>query len=85
MAVLHHGYLRATEDIDLLVDASRENIEKVRRALEILPDKAIREMDETSLFPPSRGHDERIRMFGHQAAENARTRVQRRNPRWDRL
>lgn len=45
MAVLHHGYLRATEDIDLLVDASRENIEKVRRALEILPDKAIREMD----------------------------------------
>jgi hypothetical protein len=44
-----HGMLRATEDIDLLVERSRENQEKVRKALEILPDKAVREMAEGDL------------------------------------
>jgi Nucleotidyl transferase AbiEii toxin, Type IV TA system len=49
MAMNQHGMLRATEDIDLLVESSRENQEKVRRALEVLPDKAVREMAESDL------------------------------------
>lgn len=40
-AVAHHGYLRATGDIDLLVDASAENVERIRQALAYLPDKAV--------------------------------------------
>lgn len=44
MAVIQHGFVRATEDIDLLVDASAENQQKIRAALEQLPDAAIREM-----------------------------------------
>lgn len=49
MAMNQHGMLRATEDIDLLVESSRENQEKVRKALEVLPDKAVREMAESDL------------------------------------
>ncbi|MEX2400680.1 MAG: hypothetical protein WD423_07895 [Rhodothermales bacterium] len=49
MAMIHQGYLRATEDIDLLLDEARENVERARSALEILPDKAIREMDPRDL------------------------------------
>jgi hypothetical protein len=49
MAVIHHGFLRATEDIDLLIDPSRENQQKVRSALEILPDGAVLEMTEDDL------------------------------------
>ncbi len=49
MAVIQHGFLRTTEDIDLLLEASPENITNVRQALEILPDKAIRDMGETDL------------------------------------
>lgn len=45
MAVIQQGYLRATEDIDLLLEKSEQNIERVRQALEILPDKAIRELE----------------------------------------
>ena len=43
------GLLRATEDIDLLLEGSRENQEKVRKALEILPDKAVRDVNENDL------------------------------------
>jgi hypothetical protein len=49
MAVLLHGFLRATEDIDLLLETSRDNQNRVRQALEILPDKAVREMAEDDL------------------------------------
>jgi hypothetical protein len=49
MAVLLHGFLRATEDIDLLLETSRDNQNRIRQALEILPDKAIREMAEGDL------------------------------------
>jgi hypothetical protein len=49
MAVIEQGMLRATEDIDLLLESSRENQAKVREALEILPDKAVREMNDTDL------------------------------------
>ena len=44
MAVIQQGLTRATDDVDLLLEPSSENIQRVRQALEILPDKAIREM-----------------------------------------
>ena len=49
MAMNQQGLLRATEDIDLLLDKSRENQAKVRKALEVLPDKAVREVSENDL------------------------------------
>lgn len=49
MAVIQQGFLRATEDIDLLIERSRDNQAKVRKALEILPDKSVREMNESDL------------------------------------
>ena len=44
MAMMQAGFVRATEDIDLLVETSAENQERVRRALMLLPDQAVREM-----------------------------------------
>lgn len=44
-AIVHAGYPRFTGDIDLLVDASLENEANVFRALEILPDKAVLQLD----------------------------------------
>ena len=44
MAIIQAGFVRATEDIDLLVDASEENVERVRRALAHLPDRAVMEV-----------------------------------------
>lgn len=49
LAVNQQGFLRATEDIDLLLEESRENQEKVLRALEVLPDKAVREVKNSDL------------------------------------
>ncbi len=49
MAIIQQGFLRATEDIDLLIESSRENQQCVRAALETLPDKAVREMTPTDL------------------------------------
>jgi hypothetical protein len=43
-AINHHGFIRATEDIDILVDVDLENQRRVKKALEILPDKAILEL-----------------------------------------
>ncbi|MFZ2490868.1 MAG: nucleotidyltransferase [Thermoanaerobaculia bacterium] len=40
-AVILHGFVRATKDIDLLVDASPENIQRLKRAMAVLPDNAI--------------------------------------------
>jgi hypothetical protein len=42
-AITHHGYMRATEDIDLLIDVDPDNQARVKRALESLPQKAIGE------------------------------------------
>jgi hypothetical protein len=39
MVMNRHGMLRATEHIDLLLEKSRENQQRVRKALEILPTK----------------------------------------------
>jgi len=40
-AVVLHGYTRATKDIDLLIDPSQENIQRIKKALSSLPDNAI--------------------------------------------
>jgi hypothetical protein len=40
-AVILHGLVRTTKDIDLLLDPSQENIQKLKRALRTLPDKAV--------------------------------------------
>jgi len=44
MAVIQAGFGRATNDIDLLIDISQENQDRVRRALMTLPDQAVRDM-----------------------------------------
>ena len=44
MAVIQAGFVRATADIDLLVDAAPVNQEKIRAALMELPDQAVRDM-----------------------------------------
>ncbi len=40
-AVILHGSVRATKDIDLLVDSSQTNIKKIKQAMSSLPDNAI--------------------------------------------
>ena len=49
MAMIQAGFVRATEDIDLLVDADRDNLHRLRTALLDLPDQAVREMGEDDL------------------------------------
>jgi hypothetical protein len=49
LAMNQQGFLRATEDIDLLLEKSRENQERVLKALEVLPDKAVREVKANDL------------------------------------
>ncbi|MBM3854528.1 MAG: nucleotidyl transferase AbiEii/AbiGii toxin family protein [Verrucomicrobia bacterium] len=44
MAIIQQGYLRATEDIDLLVQPSEENRQAIVRAMEMLPGKSAREI-----------------------------------------
>jgi hypothetical protein len=48
-AVIEHGFTRATEDIDLLIESSAENLRRIRAALEVLPDKAVRELNDDDL------------------------------------
>ena len=43
-AIIAQGFTRATEDIDLLIEDSSANLEKVRAALQVLPDQAVREV-----------------------------------------
>jgi len=49
MAVIQAGFVRATEDIDLLVEASPDNFDRVQRALMTLPDQAARDLRPTDL------------------------------------
>ena len=44
-AIIQAGYPRFTGDIDLLIDVSLENEARVFKALEILADKAVLELD----------------------------------------
>ncbi|MBN1633668.1 MAG: hypothetical protein JW917_05845 [Ignavibacteria bacterium] len=49
MAMINAGYARATEDIDLLIESSKENREKLKVSLEYLPDKAVNQMKDEDL------------------------------------
>ncbi len=40
-AVILHGFVPATKDIDLLIDASVENVQRMKRAMAYLPDNPI--------------------------------------------
>jgi hypothetical protein len=44
MAIIQAGFVRATEDIALLVDVAPDNVAALREALRSLPDRAIDEM-----------------------------------------
>lgn len=45
MAIIHHGFTRATADIDLLLAVSEENDRRLRKALSYLPDQAILQVE----------------------------------------
>jgi hypothetical protein len=48
-AVILHGFVRTTKDIDLLIDPSDVNIAAVRRALASLPDNAAAEIQDADV------------------------------------
>ena len=48
-AVIAHGGARTTKDIDLLVDASPENVVRVKQALRILEDHAVDDVADTDV------------------------------------
>lgn len=45
-AVILHGFVRTTKDIDLLIDPSDDNVRAVKRALATLPDNAAEQLAE---------------------------------------
>jgi len=49
LAINRLGFIRATYDIDLLLDKSKANQDAVKKALEILPDQAIKELTDDDL------------------------------------
>ncbi len=59
-AVNYYGFPRATEDIDLLVDPSEDNISKIKSALSFLPDNAVKEvaLDDVEKYTVVRVADE---------------------------
>lgn len=48
-AVILHGLVRTTKDVDLLVDPSPENLQALKRALGDLPDNAVAEVGDHDL------------------------------------
>jgi hypothetical protein len=48
-AVNQHGFSRTTMGIDFLVDGSLENQVRLKKSLEVLPDKAVRELGDDDL------------------------------------
>ena len=48
-AVIAHGAGRTTKDIDFLIDASAENLSRVKSALSILADNAAAEIQDTDV------------------------------------
>jgi hypothetical protein len=59
-AVILHGFVRTTKDIDLLVDPSAENIRALKSALAALPDNAAADIqdDDVSRYGVVRVADE---------------------------
>jgi hypothetical protein len=59
-AVIAHGGARTTKDIDLLVDSTPDNVSRVRRALQVLEDKAVNDVadDDVARYAVVRVADE---------------------------
>ena len=59
-AVIARGLERPTKDIDLLIDSSADNVERIKRALAVLPDNAVNEVnsDEVERYDVIRVADE---------------------------
>ncbi len=68
-AVILHGWVRATKDIDLLVDVSVSNIRALKQALSVLPDNAAALVGdgEVGKYPVVRVADEIIVDLMHKA------------------
>ncbi len=68
-AVILHGWVRATKDIDLLVDISPSNIQALKRAMSVLPDNAaaLIDDDEVARYSVIRIADEIIVDLMHEA------------------
>jgi hypothetical protein len=60
MAIIQAGFVRATEDVDLLIDPSPDNVARVKRALMALPDGAAADVrdDDVSSYVVVRVADE---------------------------
>lgn len=48
-AMIHHGYVRTTADIDLLIESSADNIGKIKEALMYLPDQAVKDITSSDI------------------------------------
>ncbi len=48
-AVILHGLVRTTKDVDLLVDPSEENVHRLKKALATLPDNAVALVEDRDL------------------------------------
>ena len=59
-AVIARGLERPTKDIDLLIEGTADNMERIKRALAVLPDNAVREVqsDEFDRYDVIRVADE---------------------------
>ena len=74
--------MRATEDIDLLIDASPGNVQRVRRALAKLPDGAARDLsdDDVERYTVVRVADEIVvdllKLAGGVSYDDARSDVE---------
>ncbi len=49
LAINRLGYVRATDDLDLLISKEKSNQEKVKLALAKLPDQAVKELGDEDL------------------------------------
>jgi hypothetical protein len=49
MALVYHGFHRGTEDIDLLVERTADNIARLKASLSILPDNAVSQVRDSDL------------------------------------
>jgi len=49
MAIIQAGFVRATQDVDLLIEVSPDNLGRVRRALMDLPDRAVQDTTDGDL------------------------------------
>jgi hypothetical protein len=70
-AVILSGYIRTTGDIDLLVESSLGNVDRIKNALLYLPDQAVREVasHEVAEYTVVRVADEIVVDLMHKACE----------------